>query len=422
MTLTPSSEALSAREQIANVASRVGHGLVELASDIRGAIEASVPALRDPGTTTLLNASIQQNIDAMLGVLAHNLEPSHVDPPSAAVEYARRLAQRGVSTFALIRGYRVGQTRVLRRLIEDRVEHSTGDRERGRAGLEMVERISDYVDRVVEQLIIEYARARAEWLNPSAILTARVRRILSDTTLDTGEAQENLGAYSVRQHHLGLELWMHDPAEKSEALTDLRRTADRLGGAGSHDSVLFVPVDEVSACVWLPLGTRSELDRAVLADIISDAPQTYCAIGEPGFSLPGFRRTHQQALSAETVALTCNPPRERLTPYRDVGPLALMCNDLRTARTWVGETLGALATDDERHAWLRETASIFLSHGGSYTATAKALGLHRNTAQYRLRQAEDARGRPLRDGHLDVELALLACHWFGPAVLRDAVP
>jgi hypothetical protein len=30
------------------------------------------------------------------------------------------------------------------------------------------------------------------------------------------------------------------------------------------------------------------------------------------------------------------------------------------------------------------------------------------------------RGRPLREGRLDVELALLACRWFGAAVLAPA--
>ena len=56
--------------------------------------------------------------------------------------------------------------------------------------------------------------------------------------------------------------------------------------------------------------------------------------------------------------------------------------------------------------------------GGSYTATADQLFLHRNTAQYRVQKAEELRGRPLREGRLDVELALLACHWLGSAVLQ----
>jgi DNA-binding PucR family transcriptional regulator len=86
----------------------------------------------------------------------------------------------------------------------------------------------------------------------------------------------------------------------------------------------------------------------------------------------------------------------------------------------VAETLGPLAIDDERHARLRETARVFFATGGSYMATAEKLHLHRNTAQYRVRQAEAMRGRPFREERLDVELALLACHWLGQAVLRSA--
>ena len=100
----------------------------------------------------------------------------------------------------------------------------------------------------------------------------------------------------------------------------------------------------------------------------------------------------------------------------------MMCADLDAARAWVIETLGPLATDSERHERLRESARVFLSTGGSYTVTADELFLHRNTAQYRIQKAEELRGRPLREGRLDVELALLACHWLGKAVLVARTP
>jgi DNA-binding PucR family transcriptional regulator len=87
---------------------------------------------------------------------------------------------------------------------------------------------------------------------------------------------------------------------------------------------------------------------------------------------------------------------------------------------WVHETLGDLAVDSSRNEDLRETARVFLQTGGSYIATAEHLFLHRNTAQYRVRKAEAIRGRPLRDGRLDVELALLACQWMKGAVLWPA--
>jgi PucR C-terminal helix-turn-helix domain len=70
-----------------------------------------------------------------------------------------------------------------------------------------------------------------------------------------------------------------------------------------------------------------------------------------------------------------------------------------------------------RGRWrLRNTVRSFLSAGGGYTAAAQQLMLPKNTGQYRIRTAEQARERPLADGRLDVELALHAVHVLGAAV------
>ncbi len=79
--------------------------------------------------------------------------------------------------------------------------------------------------------------------------------------------------------------------------------------------------------------------------------------------------------------------------------------------------LGGLATDDEAHARLRETVRVLLAHQGSHTAAAAELSLHRNTVLYRVRRAEESRGRPLDDGRLDLEVALLVCRLLGRRVL-----
>ena len=144
------------------------------------------------------------------------------------------------------------------------------------------------------------------------------------------------------------------------------------------------------------------------------------AVGAPGLGVEGFRRTHQQAMSARAVAQAAGADHAQITPFFEVAPIAMLCTDLDAARAWVRETLGDLAVDSTRNAGLRETARVFLETGGSYTATAEQLFLHRNTAQYRVRQAEEVRGRPLRERRLDVELALLACHWLKGAVLGPA--
>jgi DNA-binding PucR family transcriptional regulator len=46
--------------------------------------------------------------------------------------------------------------------------------------------------------------------------------------------------------------------------------------------------------------------------------------------------------------------------------------------------------------------------------------LHKNTVQYRIHKAEESLGRPVGGRRHDVELALLASHWLGSAVLRPA--
>lgn len=400
----------------------MGHGFAELASDIRSVIESAIPGLREPGPNSMLEASIEANVQTMLGILAHGTDPADMEPPIAAVEYARRLAQRGVSTFALIRAYRLGQAQFLRRLIEDLIEHGSGAQSiEGRATLLMVDRVTQAVDKVVEALLVAYARAREEWLSPEAITRARVRSVLNEKSLDVATAQERLGAYAVRQHHLGIEVWINGESPGPATVDRLRELSRSFAAAARcSDPPLFVAIDESSACTWLPLGTHTDVDRDRLSSVVAQNRDAFAAVGEPEASLSGFRRTHEQAMSAAAVAHVTARPPERLTPYAVVAPIAAMSSEIDATRKWVAETLGLLAADGERQAGLRETLRVFLASDGSFAATAKKLGLHRNTAQYRVRVATEMRGRSLREGRLDVELALLACHWFGEAVLQPA--
>ena len=61
---------------------------------------------------------------------------------------------------------------------------------------------------------------------------------------------------------------------------------------------------------------------------------------------------------------------------------------------------------------------VFLSTGSSYQEAAERLSLHKNTVFYRVRKAQEVRGRKVAEDRFVVELALLACHWLGPAVPR----
>jgi len=141
------------------------------------------------------------------------------------------------------------------------------------------------------------------------------------------------------------------------------------------------------------------------------------ALGEIESDLEGFRTTHWQATQAQTVAVTAGQRAPLVSRFAQVGTVALLCADLKHTRAWLTHVLGPLAADDEQHARLRETLRVFLAGGGSYTAAAAALNLHKNSVKYRVLKAEEVRGRPINGDRVDVEMALTACRWLGSAVL-----
>jgi DNA-binding PucR family transcriptional regulator len=65
---------------------------------------------------------------------------------------------------------------------------------------------------------------------------------------------------------------------------------------------------------------------------------------------------------------------------------------------------------------------VFLRCGSSYKQAADELNLHFNTVKYRVGRAIARRGREVAADRLDVEVALLVCHWYGAAVLRPGDP
>jgi DNA-binding PucR family transcriptional regulator len=133
----------------------------------------------------------------------------------------------------------------------------------------------------------------------------------------------------------------------------------------------------------------------------------------------GFRQSHREADGAHRVALIGR--RERVVlAATDPGlsVVARLGDDLAGIRDWVSAVLGDLAVDDDNDCRLRETLRIFLSCGSSYKLAAEELNLHFNSVKYRVGRAVTRRGREISGDRLDVELALLACHWYGTAVLQ----
>ena len=408
--------------QLSAAASAVNAHLVEVSHDVREQLVRNIPQLKgDDLVVNLLAASVEGNVTTLLHILEHGIVPESLEAPAAALEYARRLAQRGVPLDALVRAYRVGHGRFLRWCL-DEVARQVQD---AAVVVAVTGRLLDlsfrYIDRVSERVISTYQQERDRWLlTQTAARAGRVKMLLDGEQVDADSAEGAVG-YRLRQHHLGLVSWIPESTQGGEGLARLDRLTVALGEALScRGRPLFVPCDESVAWSWLPLGSGVDVAWDVLPKVVEDHDASArIAAGEPAPGVEGFRQTHRQALRAQDVANVAQPGA-RATTFAEVGPVALLLADFEATRGWVWLVLGDLVGDDEHDARLRETLRVFLSTRSSYTATAERLTLHKNTVQYRVRKAEEAVGHTIQDRWGDVELALRVCHYLGSPVLRSA--
>ena len=410
--------------RIVEVTRTLGQHLAELAAALHLELADSIPELRgDPMILELLRASVESNIETFVHLAQHSIPIESSSAPAAAIAYAHRLAQRGTSSTALVRAYRLGQRRIMDQLFDE----ITAQEEDGEVAYAAAHAVHDlvfrYIDQVSERVVAEYESERERWLaNRNTVRATMLAALISGQEVDLAAAETALG-YRLRQRHLGVVLWDTDRSNTTSALRRLETVVTQIGDAvGSTGQPLFLPQDRSLGWAWIPLGrTRTAVDdvETVQRAIAASAGTVRVALGTVGAALPGFRATHLEAIRAHTVATVAADRAGLVTSYDEPGvrAAALLTQDLRSARDLVAGVLGPLAADDEGMERLRETLLIFLSEAGSYRAAGERLHVHRNTVKYRVDRAIEVRGRELADDRFNLELALLACRWLGQAVL-----
>jgi hypothetical protein len=406
-------------ELMARVAATVSRQVAAVSENVYEVIVREIPELHDDKPVlTLLASSVHSNVGTCLQIMQHQIDLSAVDAPAAALEYARRLAQRGTPLTALLRSYRLGHTCFADWLLKE-LARQTGDASMMTAAtLGMSNIVAGYIDQTSEEIVAAYTRERENWLrNRSAARAGRIRDLLSGQRVNVSATEAILG-YRLHQYHVGLVCWTGDATAAVDNITRLEHAighvAEKLACSGDP---AFLPRDESSAWAWLPLGIRDTFDAAGASTAGVDGDINF-AFGDVAKDTAGFRLTHQQAIAAQAVALAAGSPTPRSVAFGEVAPVAMMLSSADLLRAWVLATLAGLATDDEHHARLRDTLLVFLQTGGSYKTTAQRLTLHKNTVQYRIHKAEESLGRPVGQNQHDVELALRASHWLGSSVLR----
>ncbi|MGV9798189.1 PucR family transcriptional regulator [Mycobacterium sp. NPDC003449] len=374
----------------------------------------------DSRMVDLLNASITENVIALIHFLEHGGAEADIEAPGAALAYGRALAQRDVSLSALIRAYRIGHGR----FVDDAMAllQTQATREQAlSAARELVHRAAAWIDRICDQVGHAYEQERDRWVSSRSGLRQHwVNELLPGAAVDIGRAEEALN-YRLDRSHVAAVMWPDDTVVTRDVADVFDNARAVIGKAmAAAGPSLVVPTDEREARVWWPTGG---IDHDGLRAALTEGDLAVrLAVGDVGHGVDGFRRSLREAEQAKAVALAGGPELGRLVCHAQVAPIALMAANVSDLQLFVRRTLGALAVDDERNGWLRETLREFLARNRSYAGTAEALFLHRNTIQYRVTQAMETCAASFDDPDVvvNIQIALLACRWMGKSMLVPA--
>ena len=390
--------------QLTAMTAAMQHEMIERIPELRGEVQL----------VDLLRISVGANLAALLEVFSYRRGIEQLTPPEGAREYARRLAQRGVSVTALVRAYRVGQQMLVDWALE---EWEAAGIAITRELIGELHRVSfGYIDSISEQVIAEYATERERWQTRRDRDRAEIlARLIADEAVDLALAERVLGQ-RLGGRHVGVVAWA--PADLHGRAGDLDALVGRLADEIGSGTPLVWPQDATTLWAWLPVDRAlAETPLDVVRPAVAAADGLRLTLGAPGDGLEGLRRSHLEARAAHRVATIGDDSLVTAFAEPGVRAAALLAGDLPSTRALVADALGDLAADTTAAARLRSTLLALLEEGGSYVTTAERLHLHKNTVKYRVRKALELRGRPLEDDRLDLELALIACARLGPAVL-----
>ncbi len=300
------------RERLAQVSAVLGDDLPALSRALHEVLASEIVELDgDQLMLDLLRASGESNVETFLHFARYDIPIEEIEAPAAALEYSRRLAQRGISSNALQRAYRLGQRHVMRIALDLIAEHEP-DREVALAtGLVLLDKAFAYIDAISEKVVSEYEEERERWLaNRTTVRATALRAVLSDDAVEETAAEQALG-YRLRRDHVGLVAWSVDATPGAALVRDLERAVGGVAAAYGVGAPLFMPQDRSLAWAWIPRGRRSDaLDpEAIAALVLEHGAGLRVAMGSVGSETRGFVATHREALRAHQVAATAGSRR-----------------------------------------------------------------------------------------------------------------
>ncbi|UGS35726.1 PucR family transcriptional regulator [Capillimicrobium parvum] len=354
----------------------------------------------DAGTIADTLASCEANVRMQLAMWRNGQDPSHAEPPEAAIAYARFCAREDRSLADLLRIYHIGQEELMRI-----VRHELASRLPAETMFAALDQVCTFVftynDAVLVRLEEVHRRERA---TAARTTVARRRRmlaaILAGEPADPCDAADCLG-YDVRRHHLGVVLWGAEPDR-------LGAEAARLASTLGTGAPLTEPLGGSALAAWF--GGWEPPDPALVRPADGGVR---IALGTVRPGVEGFRATHADALVARRVSRECRLA-DPAVDYPALALAGLLIADAERARTFVADELGALAGGERPDAMhrLRMTLETYFAELASVARTARRLGVHENTVSYRLQRVCEIRGRPLTERTLELQAALRLARLF----------
>ena len=157
--------------------------------------------------------------------------------------------------------------------------------------------------------------------------------------------------------------------------------------------------------------------RRLAAEAMAAAGGSVSAgLSRPVEHVTGIATAYEQAGRALSIGRKIHGPGG-VVHFDDLGAYRLLSlvEDKDELRSFVTETLGELAGEDETASDLRHTLSVLLDTGGNVAEAARRLHFHYNTLRYRIDKLEGHVGPFMTDARtrLDVQLALLVLEMRG---------
>ncbi|MBN9634117.1 MAG: hypothetical protein J0H22_02600, partial [Actinobacteria bacterium] len=96
-------------QAVAGIGTRLDARLTDITRSVAEQLVSAIAELRgEEQLQQVLDDSVTANIDAFFAAVRHGISIDLLHAPAAALEHARRLAQRDISANVLVRSYRLG--------------------------------------------------------------------------------------------------------------------------------------------------------------------------------------------------------------------------------------------------------------------------------------------------------------------------